>query len=218
MAASGTEDRKEHGRKEEAGGCGGSGSAGYRSGAIIDLVDSATEKKARWILSLMAITAAAILIYLFSAMRFDKLKTPEILKIPKEKVLSGQDQVYKVERVIDGDTLKLESGQTVRLVGIDTPEITGKDECFGQEAAEKLKELVEGADVTLVKDISETDRYGRLLRYIKKDGEFINLKMVEEGYAAAATYPPDVKYSESFVEAQRIAREEKKGLWGVCGV
>ena len=129
-----------------------------------------------------------------------------------------------VIEVVDGDTIKIEDGITVRLLGIDTPET--KDprrpvECFGKEAAREIKELVAGKFVVLEKDISETDKYGRLLRYVflplKGDNLlFVNDYLLREGFAKALTYPPDVKYTEQFLEAQKEAKELKKGLWGRC--
>lgn len=132
----------------------------------------------------------------------------------------------KVMKVVDGDTVEIENGKLVRYIGIDTPETkhpTKGVECFGKEASEKNKELVEGKVVKLEKDISETDRYGRLLRYVylqeptaTAPALFINEYLVKEGYAHAVTFPPDIKYSDHFLELQKNAREQKKGLWEKC--
>jgi micrococcal nuclease len=123
----------------------------------------------------------------------------------------------KVKRVIDGDTVELENGEKLRYIGIDTPETHNADECYGEEATSKNKELVEGKKVYLEKDVSETDQYGRLLRYVWINGEMINEKLVKQGYAKASTYPPDVKYQDKFRNAEKEAREKEKGLWGeVC--
>lgn len=123
----------------------------------------------------------------------------------------------KVINVIDGDTIKIEGGQVVRYIGIDTPETVHPSkpvQCYGKEASDKNKELVEGKEVKLEKDVSETDKYGRLLRYVWLGDMLVNEYLVREGYAQSSSYPPDVKYQDRFVEAQRQAREEKKGLWG----
>ncbi len=124
-----------------------------------------------------------------------------------------------VSRVIDGDTVELSTGQRVRYIGIDAPEVTGP-ECYALEAKAKNAELVEGKWVRLEKDVSETDRYGRLLRYVwvmlPWDETMVNAQLLAEGYALVATYPPDVKYVEWFLELQRIAREEGRGLWSAC--
>jgi micrococcal nuclease len=123
----------------------------------------------------------------------------------------------KVTKVIDGDTIRLENGQTVRYIGIDTPEKSGRLECYANEATRKNEELVLNKEVKLGKDISETDRYGRLLSYVYEGDTFINEILVSEGYATAVTYPPDVKYSELFRNAERQARENNLGLWNMCG-
>ena len=113
------------------------------------------------------------------------------------------------------------SGQLerVRLIGIDTPEIYGGIECFGQEASAFTKSLLPiGTPVILEKDVSERDRYDRLLRYVYlPDGRMLNEVLVAEGYAQVSTYPPDVKYQDLFLDAQRRARELCLGLWGACG-
>lgn len=127
---------------------------------------------------------------------------------------------YRVTRVIDGDTIEVasETGvQRVRYIGVDTPETVHPRrgvECFGQEASNKNKQLVEGKWVRLEKDISTTDRYGRLLRYVYVDDEFVNLALIKGGYASVVTYPPDVKYTEVFRTAERAAQREGRGLWG----
>jgi len=89
----------------------------------------------------------------------------------------------------------------VRYLGINTPESVDPRkpvECFGKEASLKNKELVLNKKVVLEKDISEIDKYGRLLRYVYVDGIFINLELIKQGYAQVATYPPDVKYHDLF--------------------
>lgn len=126
----------------------------------------------------------------------------------------------KVARVIDGDTVKLETGEVVRYIGIDTPETvhpTKPVQCYGKEASDKNQELVEGKEIKLEKDVSETDKYNRLLRYIWIGETLVNELLVKEGYAHSSTYPPDVKYQDKFIAAERQAREEKRGLWAdVC--
>src|SRR3990167_3864625 len=133
--------------------------------------------------------------------------------------------LVKVVKVIDCDTIELESGQKVRYIGIDTPELhhtKKKLECFGKEARDKNKQLVEGKLVRLEKDISETDKYWRLLRYVyvsttaSPSGEFVNDLLVREGYAYASTFPPDVKFSDHFRILEGDARKNLKGLWSKC--
>ncbi len=124
-----------------------------------------------------------------------------------------------VTRVIDGDTVEIQGGAKVRYIGIDTPESVKPNtpiQCFAKEASEKNKELVLGKEVRLEKDVSETDKYGRLLRYVYVGDTMINEVLVKEGYAHAVSYPPDVKYQEKLRFAEQFARENNKGLWNSC--
>src|SRR3990167_5660053 len=132
------------------------------------------------------------------------------------KNLNLKGESKKVARVVDGDTIEVEGGQTVRYIGINTPETVHPQktvECFGREASNKNKELVEGKFVQLEKDISETDKYGRLLRYVYVDGVFVNELLVKEGFAYASSYPPDIKYQDLLNSAQEEARSQNRGLW-----
>ena len=157
----------------------------------------------------------------------------QLFKSPPSKNISSiptpsatiSAQLVKVVRAIDGDTIELETGQTVRYIGIDTPELhhpKKKLECFGKEARDKNKQLVEGKLVRLEKDISETDKYWRLLRYVyvsttaSPSGEFVNDLLVREGYAYASTFPPDVKFSDHFRILEGDARKNLRGLWSKC--
>jgi micrococcal nuclease len=127
-----------------------------------------------------------------------------------------------VVRVIDGDTIAvLIDGleYRVRYIGINTPETVDPRkpvECYGREASQRNRQLVEGRTVELEKDVSETDQYGRLLRYVWVDGTMANAVLVGEGYAMVVSYPPDVKHQELFLELQRQARAEGRGLWSAC--
>jgi micrococcal nuclease len=89
-------------------------------------------------------------------------------------------------------------------------------QCYANEASVRNNALVGGQVVELEKDVSETDRYGRLLRYVYVGGRMVNEILVREGYARASSYPPDVKYQESFSAAEREARSTSRGLWLVC--
>ncbi len=125
----------------------------------------------------------------------------------------------KVTRVIDGDTIEIEGGQRVRYIGINTPETVDPRtpvQCFGKEASIKNRQLVEGKTVKLEKDISETDKYGRLLRYIYVDGIFVNDYLIRQGFAYASTYPPDVKYQNQFTQALQEAQSQNRGIWAAC--
>jgi micrococcal nuclease len=138
---------------------------------------------------------------------------------PQATAVAGGDPSGRVLRVVDGDTIHvLLDGRdvTVRYIGIDTPETVAPGrpvEAFGREASARNKELVDGKVVTLEKDVSETDRFGRLLRYVYVDGQMVNATLVREGYATSSTFPPDVKHQELFKQLEREAREAKRGLW-----
>jgi len=117
---------------------------------------------------------------------------------------------FKVTRIIDGDTIELFNGEKVRLICIDTPE---RGEDYYEEASDYLEDLILNENVELVKDISETDRYGRLLRYIYLDGKFINKKVVEKGLARAYPYSPDTAKCPEIESAEEIAKNKKIGIW-----
>jgi micrococcal nuclease len=127
-------------------------------------------------------------------------------------------QVGQVVDVVDGDTIKVQMDgaiYTVRYIGIDTPESTIEHEPFGPEASQKNKELVDGRQVTLIKDVSEADKFGRLLRYVFIDDMFINYELVVQGYANAVTFPPDVACNGLFLNAENTARTGVLGLWAL---
>lgn len=137
--------------------------------------------------------------------------TPEVKGTQTEEVL--------VTRVIDGDTIEIQDGRKIRYIGIDTPETVDPRkavQCFGLEATNKNKELVNGKKVRIEKDVSETDKYGRFLRYVWVEDMFVNDYLVRQGYAQSYSYPPDIKYQDQFVQAQKEARENSRGLWGTC--
>jgi micrococcal nuclease len=118
-----------------------------------------------------------------------------------------------VSNIVDGDTIDvLIGGQEfrVRYIGINTPET---DELFGSQATEQNRLLVSGQEVTLYKDVSETDRYGRLLRYVFVGDLFVNYELVRRGYAQVASYPPDTACISTFQTAQAEARNSQAGLW-----
>jgi micrococcal nuclease len=146
--------------------------------------------------------------------------TPAALPSPTATAIPLIGEQAQVTRVVDGDTIEvLMAGTTykVRYIGVDTPETVDPRrpvECYGREASERNRQLVEGRTVELEKDISETDTYGRLLRYVWVDGEMVNATLVREGYALASTYPPDVKHQELFASLQREAIAAGRGLWG----
>ena len=126
---------------------------------------------------------------------------------------SSPPDTARVTRVIDGDTITIEGGYKVRYIGIDAPEIYPQVEAFGIEAWQANRKLVEGKEVRLERDISETDRYGRLLRYVYVDDVLVNAELVRLGLARAKAYPPDTRYQEYLEEMEAEAREAGRGIW-----
>lgn len=133
--------------------------------------------------------------------------------------------VVKVTRVIDGDTIQvLLSGkvETVRLIGIDAPETVDPKkpvQCFGRQASDKAKEMLENKSVLLENDPTqgERDKYKRLLDFVfLQDGTNFDQFMLRQGYAREYTYKTPYKYQKEFRAAQELARNEKLGLWSSC--
>ena len=135
--------------------------------------------------------------------------------------LSLNNNTVLVTRVIDGDTIEIVGGARVRYIGIDAPETVHPEkpvEYFGKEASEKNRELVGGKRVYLEKDVQDEDKYGRLLRYVWVDDMMVNAELVRLGYAYSYTYPPNVKYQKYFLQLEKEARDQGRGLWvNHCG-
>lgn len=149
------------------------------------------------------------------------LKIAEITKeaTTASSAVTESPETATVLRVIDGDTVELNDKRRVRYIGIDTPEVVDPNkpvECFGPEAKAANQSLVEGKSVRLVKDISEVDKYGRLLRYVYFGDTLVNDYLVRQGFAHASTYPPDVELSEQLRQAEKEARVNTRGLWSNC--
>ncbi len=143
---------------------------------------------------------------------------------------AAEETLFQVTRVIDGDTIKLASGERVRLIGIDTPEKYYSAKLFrdakkrheeikairamGEKASAFTRSLCLGKKVRLEFDVQKQDRYRRVLAYVYlEDGTFVNARIIEEGYGQVMTIPPNVKYADYFLKLQREAREKKKGFW-----
>jgi micrococcal nuclease len=128
---------------------------------------------------------------------------------------------YKVIRVIDGDTIKIEKDgheETLRLLGIDTPETDPTHnpvECFGKEATTETKSQLLGKMITIEPDPKQDiyDKYHRLLVYVFKDGQNFNEHLVREGFAKEYTYAGAYKYQRIFRAAESEARNAHRGLW-----
>jgi micrococcal nuclease len=128
--------------------------------------------------------------------------------------------LHRVIRVVDGDTFIIDGGQSVRMIGMNTPELYPRDgsekDCYAAEATARTIDLIFQKEVELVKDVSNTDKYGRLLRYVYVGDIFVNLDLVKGGFARVRAYKPDTKHHTELLKAMNIAAEEKRGLWGTC--
>jgi len=148
----------------------------------------------------------------------------------------------QVTHVTDGDTFKAEviwhhpdydcqivNGQvyTIRLIGVDTPETVHPSrpvECYGPEASDFTKDLLEGRHVCLLRDISCTGKYGRLLAYVWVDTDpnhagcetWLDAELVKQGYARVKAYPPDTSFHGVFKALECEAYQAGRGLWGAC--
>jgi micrococcal nuclease len=125
----------------------------------------------------------------------------------------------RVVRVVDGDTIVLTEIGKVRLIGVDTPEVYGQQECFGREAsAFARRELPPGREVSYRLGVESRDRYGRALAYVwLGDGRLFNELLARRGYAQPLTIPPNVDYAGRFRAAAARARRAGLGLWGQAG-
>jgi micrococcal nuclease len=122
-----------------------------------------------------------------------------------------------VARVIDGDTVELDSGERVRYLMVDTPESTTTLECFGEESASFNRQAVEGKAVTLRYDAECEDRFGRLLAYVSVADREINTLLVERGYACVLHIPPNgADRLAEFSDLEDLARALGRGLWSAC--
>ncbi|MBE7553156.1 MAG: thermonuclease family protein [Anaerolineales bacterium] len=142
--------------------------------------------------------------------------TPVAQATPASIAAQGFEE-GQVVNVVDGDTIDVlidGAEYRIRYILMDTPETHGGVEPFGPEATEANRRLVEGQIVRLEKDVSETDRYGRLLRYVYVGDLMVNEELLRLGLAQVATFPPDVKYVDRFLEVQRQAQAAGVGMWG----
>lgn len=147
------------------------------------------------------------------------------IKIPFEKecvnVCNVGDEWYRVVKVIDGDTFWVEGNNRrfkVRIIGVDAPETRNsrykKQGYYGQEAKDFVRNLIDGKFVRLEYDVQTIDKYQRDLAYVYlEDGTFLNEVLLQGGYAVVATFPPNIRYVEYFLQVQREARESRRGLW-----
>ena len=188
-------------------------------------------KRLLWAVLLIALLSIAVG-YLHGADTDQITKASQDFKIsvPFGKSFNYGDVL--VTRAVDGDTLVLETGERVRLIGIDTPEMHESKKLYrdaqrskqdasviqqlGRRAYKITKDLVEGKRVSLEFDLERYDKYNRLLAYVYLKDEFktfVNAEIVKEGYASLMTIPPNIKYADLFKKLYIEARENKRGLW-----
>lgn len=129
---------------------------------------------------------------------------------------------YPVSKIVDGDTFWIINAkgekEKIRLIGVDAPESrkSGKKEIgfYGKESKIYLEQILTGKKVRLEYDVSKYDRYKRTLAYVYlENGTFLNVYLIQNGYASVMTVPPNVRFAEQFVQLQKEAREKKRGLW-----
>ena len=141
---------------------------------------------------------------------------------PRSSEVRPSGPVVLVTRVVDGDTIVVRDAGAdvrVRLIGVDTPESVKPGtpvECFAIAASNFTKRELTGVGVRLEYDVDRFDRYGRTLAYVWVGTTMFNEELVAEGYAAVETVPPDVRYADRFLAAQRTARAHDRGLWSAC--
>jgi micrococcal nuclease len=178
---------------------------------------------------MLILIVVLVLVILFDAFTIQPTDEPEysIDTSQNTELVVDANQPYSVTSVVDGDTMKIDVDgtiETLRLIGINTPETVDPRrpvQCFGKEASDKVKELLEGQKVRIEQDPTQDtrDRYGRILAYVyREDGLFLNKKMIEDGYAYEYTHDKPYMYQDSFKNAEAIAKTNERGLWaeGVC--
>lgn len=142
-----------------------------------------------------------------------------------EEIQSIPDSLLELEQVrinfiYDGDTVRANTGELIRLLGVDAPEMNweeGEPEFYAREAFEYTKENLLGQLVYLEYDEVKEDKYGRTLAYLfLADGSFFNEKLLEEGYARLLLIPPNLKYSDKLKEAEAEARNAGRGIWSTA--
>ena len=125
----------------------------------------------------------------------------------------------EVARIGDGDSIELVGGARVRLVQVDAPEL-GEGECYGAQATDALRELLPpGASVRLEADprLDDVDRFGRLLRYVHRDGLNVNLELIRRGAASVWFVGGERgRYADELLDAAEEAQDERRGLWSAC--
>lgn len=124
-------------------------------------------------------------------------------------------KTYLVKEVIDGDTIEIKNGTTIRLVGVDAPELSS-DECYSAKSKKKLENLILNKKVRLKYDEEKIDSFGRSLAFIYRGTKFINKKMLSSGNAKYLMISPNLLNKDIFLEAEKTARTNTRGIWNKC--
>lgn len=163
-------------------------------------------------------TIVVIVVALLAALVIGyQLVNPQVPEEQAQGIPSGATEAV-VDYVHDGDTLFLEDGRKVRLLGIDTPEIGKNLECYGDEATALLRELLpRDAHVWVLPDVRPLDQYGRSLLFVyTDDATNVNLEMLERGAAEVEMYSPNLMFQRDIEQAERDAKSAGAGMWGAC--
>lgn len=172
---------------------------------------------------------ALLLLALFSGADIYRSQDARGRTVFSDRAVPGAERIelepvsprYQVSlaRVVDGDTLRLESGESVRLLGINTPEVASRyrdAEAGGEQARQWLRRKLEGEAIYLEHDAERVDRYDRLLAHVfLEDGEHINASLLESGLAMLTITPPNLAYSDSLQQAQLRAESARRGVWAM---
>jgi len=175
---------------------------------------------------LVVLAAAAIVVSVIALA--DAPRTPDSSDATRrDDVEADYDATGTVLRVVDGDTILVDldaARERVRYIGLDAPEVANAEngtsaDCGGDAARAANAALVVGMEVGLERDVSDRDRFGRLLRHVwLLDGEdrLVGAVLVENGAAEARSYPPDTSRDDQLDALERTARDGRAGIWGAC--
>lgn len=152
-----------------------------------------------------------------------RLAVALLLVFMSELSVAQAQEFVRVKRVVDGDTIVLETGERVRLLGVNTPEVSHRKkfvEAFGKDASEFTRRMVEGKLVRIEADLpaSKKDKHSRIFAYVfLEDGTHLNAEIIRQGYGFAESSWPPLKYEYEFRRLEQEAREKRRGLWALVG-
>jgi micrococcal nuclease len=174
----------------------------------------------------MSSRTAAVWVGVFLVLAFAGGGGLDLLGSDDNSPIKGAGLTGRVERIVDGDTVKVRlpdrrRALTVRYIGVDTPESVKPGEpvqCYAKQASNFNERLVTGRRVRLRIGRERTDRYGRTLAYVYllDGGRFVNAELIRRGYARTIEFPPNTDFADRFDRLERRAREQRRGLWRAC--